>query len=84
MVGLVPGDEETMTLTQGSADTERELNVLAPELIENPYPWYADMRAEGVVNYTLPGLPHYSRPPESGWPATATCGCTGRCTTGLR
>ncbi len=46
-----------MTLTQG-ADTERELNVFAPELIDDPYTWYAHMRAEGVVRYTLPGLPN--------------------------
>ncbi len=46
-----------MTLTQG-AETVRELNVFAPELIEDPYPWYADMRAQGVFHYTLPGLPN--------------------------
>ena len=48
-----------MTLTQGakSADTERELNVFAPELIEDPYTWYAQMREERIVSYQLPGLP---------------------------
>jgi cytochrome P450 len=45
-----------MTLTQ-SADTARELNIFAPELIEDPYAWYAQMRTEGVVRYTVPGLP---------------------------
>src|SRR5450432_1537590 len=45
-------------MTQGIADAERELNVFAPELVEDPYPWYASMRAERVVPYSLPGLPH--------------------------
>ncbi|MGI9147330.1 MAG: cytochrome P450 [Chloroflexota bacterium] len=46
-----------MTLTQ-VADTERELNVFAPELIEDPYAWYASVRSQGVVRYTLPGMPN--------------------------
>jgi pimeloyl-[acyl-carrier protein] synthase len=45
-------------VTDGLANTERELNPFAPELIEDPYAWYAELRAEGVVNYTLPGLPN--------------------------
>ena len=47
-------------MTHGVADTERELelNTFAPELIEDPYPWYAQLRAEGTLNYTLPGLPN--------------------------
>ena len=47
-------------MTHGVADTERELelNTFAPELIEDPYPWYAQLRAQGTLNYTLPGLPN--------------------------
>ncbi|HLZ30589.1 MAG TPA: cytochrome P450 [Chloroflexota bacterium] len=45
-------------MTQGVADTERELNVFAPELVEDPYGWYAEMRQERVVPYSLPGLPN--------------------------
>jgi pimeloyl-[acyl-carrier protein] synthase len=59
MVGLISGEEKKpMTLTQGTTDTERELHVFAPELIEDPYAWYAEMRAERIVSYSLPGLPH--------------------------
>jgi cytochrome P450 len=47
-----------MTVTQGGSGAERELDVFAPELIADPYPWYAAMRAEGSVSYTLPGLPN--------------------------
>jgi cytochrome P450 len=47
-----------MTLTQGLEDAERELNVFAPELIVDPYPWYAQLREERIVNYILPGLPN--------------------------
>jgi len=45
-------------MTQGIAATDRELHVFAPELVEDPYPWYAEMRQERVVPYSLPGLPH--------------------------
>ena len=48
-----------MTLTQGPSKAERELNVFAPQLIEEPYAWYEEMRAAGVVDYSLPGMPQY-------------------------
>jgi pimeloyl-[acyl-carrier protein] synthase len=47
-----------MSLTESAAGAVRELNVFAPELLDDPYAWYADMRAEGVVHYSLPGLPN--------------------------
>src|SRR6185437_5334924 len=47
-----------MPMTEQAPGADRELNVFAPELIEDPYPWYAAMRAEGIVNYSLPGLPN--------------------------
>jgi pimeloyl-[acyl-carrier protein] synthase len=55
MVANQWGKRKAMTLT---TDAERELNIYAPELIEDPYAWYAQMRAEGVVNYTIPALPN--------------------------
>jgi pimeloyl-[acyl-carrier protein] synthase len=48
-----------MTLTHGTTGTVRELNTFAPEFIEDPYAWYAQMRADGVVDYSLPGWPQY-------------------------
>jgi pimeloyl-[acyl-carrier protein] synthase len=47
-----------MPMTEQAPGADRELNVFAPELIEDPYPWYAAMRAEGIVSYSLPGLPN--------------------------
>src|SRR4051812_33727131 len=46
-----------MPLTH-ETDAERELNVYAPELIVDPYAWYAERRAAGIVNYTVPGFPN--------------------------
>src|SRR5215211_410770 len=46
-----------MTLTQ-AAGAARELHVFAPELIEDPYPWYAQLRADGIVDYTVAGMPN--------------------------
>src|SRR5438270_12271627 len=57
MVGQTPGETKLMTLTQ-AANPERELNTCALGLIEDPYAWYAQMRAERVVPYMLPGRPN--------------------------
>ena len=47
-----------MTLTEGSRPPERVINVFAPELIQDPYPWYAEMREAGVFDYALPQVPN--------------------------
>ena len=53
-----------MTVTEpaeSSREDERLEPVLVtfrPELIEDPYPWYAEQRQAGHVFYTLPHLPH--------------------------
>jgi cytochrome P450 len=46
-----------MTLTQPTQPVAPPLNILAPELLEDPYPWYVEMRQAGLVYYTLPQLP---------------------------
>jgi cytochrome P450 len=46
-----------MTLAHESRPPERELNVFAPELLADPYPWYAEMRELGVFDYVLPRVP---------------------------
>jgi pimeloyl-[acyl-carrier protein] synthase len=38
-----------MTMTSG------QLDLFAPSLIEDPYPWYADLLEEGYAEYTPPG-----------------------------
>ncbi len=46
-----------MTLAHDARPPERELNVFSPELIQDPYPWYAEMRELGVFDYVLPQGP---------------------------
>jgi pimeloyl-[acyl-carrier protein] synthase len=56
-----------MTLTQASAGAVRELHVFAPELIEDPYPWYSQLRAEGIIDYTIAGMPNLRSVMMSRW-----------------
>src|SRR5689334_11622524 len=46
-----------MTLTQ-SSPPERVMNIFAPELLEDPYPWYAEMLEVGMFDYALPQIPN--------------------------
>jgi cytochrome P450 len=46
-----------MTLPRAPRPPERELDVFAPSLIQDPYPWYAEMRQAGVFDYALPRVP---------------------------
>jgi len=46
-----------MAQTHESRPPDRELNPLAPELIQDPYPFYAEVREWGVFDYALPGAP---------------------------
>src|ERR671931_342049 len=47
-----------MTLARESRPPQRGLNVFAPELLQDPYPWYAEMRQLGVFDYALPQIPN--------------------------
>src|SRR5258708_6650830 len=47
-----------MTLTHESSAPERQLNIFAPELLQDPYPWYAEMRDLGVFDYAMPQIPN--------------------------
>jgi cytochrome P450 len=58
MVADDTGRENTMTVTQQSDGAVRELNLFAPQLIDDPYAWYAQMRDEGPLTYSPPGMPN--------------------------
>jgi pimeloyl-[acyl-carrier protein] synthase len=47
-----------MTLTEHPEPVAPVIDLFAPSLIEDPYPWYAEMRNTGPVDYTLPQLPN--------------------------
>jgi pimeloyl-[acyl-carrier protein] synthase len=53
----------TLTDPHGAVDDDVErvapaFHTFRPELLEDPYPWYAEQRAHGIRLYTLPQLPH--------------------------
>jgi cytochrome P450 len=43
-----------MTLTPPAGPVVAGMDIFAPQLLEDPYPWYAELRRMGVVTYPVP------------------------------
>ena len=47
-----------MTLSENVEPVAPVLDLFAPELLIDPYPWYREMLRAGPTDYTLPQMPH--------------------------